>query len=115
MKLRCMHHHFLLISMGNMNLYNQSVHLACWPVCIAKTLKLDTTFKNVKLFVFHGMLIGIIDFYCFMPVSMTLTLAEVHKVSAKQEPVGFIFMNIFQLISIMLKQFSLNSLVLLLE
>ena len=57
-------------------------------------------------------LIDTIDFSHFMPLSLTLTLAGGHKVSAKQNPHGFIFIHTCQL---MLKKFKLNILILLLS
>ena len=42
-------------------------------------------------------LIGIIDFYHFVPLSVTLTIASDYKVSANAKPFGFIFWHTFQL------------------
>ena len=66
-----------------------------------------------------AMIIGTIDLYYFIPLSLTLTLARGHKISAKHKPHGFIFSHTFQLIrmksDMVLKQFKLNSLTLLLN
>ena len=67
--------------------------------------------QNIFIFV---MLIGTIDFYHFMPLSVTLTGG--HKVSAKQNILAS-FSSTLQLIrvkfDIVLKQFKLNNLILL--
>ena len=70
--------------------------------------------------------VGTIDFYHVRPLSLVLTLARGHKVSAKQifaKPVGFFFSHTFQLImmhidliDVLLKQYAkLNILNLLLS
>ena len=42
------------------------------------------TAQRNELFLLPAMLIGTIDFYHFMPLSLTLTLPGAHKVSTKQ-------------------------------
>ena len=65
-----------------------------------------------------AMLIGTIDVYHFIPLSVTLALAEGYKGSAKQ-PLGFIFLHAFQLVwmkfDIVLKHFKSNILIVLLS
>ena len=52
------------------------------PSCISKTLGYTQTVQPV-LFI-PAMLIGSIDFYHFIPLSLTLTLGGGHKISTKQ-------------------------------
>ena len=65
------------------------------------------------------MLISTVDFYHFIPLSVTLTLADGSQAQHKPELVGFIFLHIFQLIrmqlDVMLKQFMLKILIMLLD
>ena len=64
------------------------------------------------------MLIGTIDCYHFIPLSMTMTLAGDHK-SAQSKTLAFIFSNTFQAIKMKfyleVKQFKLNILTVLLS
>ena len=53
------------------------------PAGMAKNLTLDITHKLFNQFVSY-LLIGTIDFYHFILISLTLTLPLCHKVSAKQ-------------------------------
>ena len=63
-----------------------------------------------------AMLIGTINFYHFIPLSLTLPFAGDHKVSTKQNLLASIFSHIFQLtkmkFDMVLKQFKLNILIL---
>ena len=76
--------------------------------------------KNcLNIFFISALLIANRNFYHFMSLSVILTLAEGHKVSTKQKPVGFIFPHMFQLnamkIDLVMKQFKPNILRLLLS
>ena len=56
------------------------------PSCAAKTLTLDIICKVFNLFLAYlQMVVGTIDFYHFIPLSLILTLAGDQKVSAKQD------------------------------
>ena len=56
------------------------------PPCVAKTLTLDMTCKLFNQFFFiPAMLIGTIDFYHFMLLSLTLTLPGGHMICAQQD------------------------------
>ena len=61
---------------------------------------------------------GTIDFYCFIPLSLTVTLAGRHKVSAKQNLLASFIHTLFKLIrmkfDMVLEQFKLNILILVL-
>ena len=63
------------------------VCLAGWPSFVAKTLTLDRSFQPT--FLILAMLIDTINFYHFIPLSLTLTLLWGHKVSAKQNLLGY--------------------------
>ena len=51
--------------------------------CVRKTLDITHELFNQSFFI-PAMLTGTINFYHFIPLSLTLTLPEGHKVSAKQ-------------------------------
>ena len=93
-----------------------AIHPSIWPSCIAKTLNIGhitQTFQPVSFI--PAMLISTIGLYHCALLSVTMTLAEGHKVYRK--PVGFIFSPASQLILItldmVLKYFKLNILMLL--
>ena len=63
-----------------MHLWNKSVRLACRPSCVAKTFTLDLARKITnQVCVIPAILIGAMNFYHFIPFSVTLTLAEVTR------------------------------------
>ena len=71
------------------------------------------------MFFIPAMLIGTIDFYHFIPLSVTLIMAEVHKVSSKQDLLALFTHTFFQQngmkFGMVMKQFKLNILWLLLN
>ena len=73
-------------------------------------------FSKTKIFHSHPCTI---DFYHFIPLSVTLTLNRGHRVSAKLKPVGFIFSLTFQQIRMkfntVVKQVELNILIVVLS
>ena len=81
---------FALICMSNMDQCNKS-YLASWPSGFCGkifnvghcTLKFSTSFFFVS-----AKLLGTIDFYHFILLSLTFTLAASHKISAKQNLVA---------------------------
>ena len=89
----------------HMDLCNESYSYVR-PSCVAKTLTLNITCQV------SAMLIGTTDFYHFMPLSLTMTLPGVHKVSAKQKSICFIFSHTFHLIKmkfdVVMTQFKTN-------
>ena len=69
--------------------------------------------QNVQQqFFISAMLIGTIDLYHFIRLSLTLTMPGGHKVSASQNLLAFIFSHTFHLIrmefDIVMKQFKCN-------
>ena len=64
---------------------NVCLSLAGCQSCETKTFNVGHFMQTVQPNVFiPAMLLGTIDFYHCIPLSLTLTLAEHHKVSAKQ-------------------------------
>ena len=91
-----------------------SIWVMSWPSCVAKALTLDITYKLFNQFLFiPAMLIDTIDFYHFILLPLTLTLAGGHKISAKQNLWAW-FSCTFKLIrmkfNMVLKQLKLNTL-----
>ena len=90
------------------------------PSCMAKTLTLDIVTQTFLSILFiPTMLISTIDFYHFMPLSLTLTLAGGSQGQRKVKPRGFTFSHAIPLhrmkFDIVLKQFKVNILALLLS
>ena len=86
---------------------------------VAKALMLDIASTFQPTFFMTGMSIGTTDVYLSRPFSLTLTLTGGHKVSAKAKPLCFMLAHTFKLIKktfiMVLKQFKLDSLILLLS
>ena len=88
----------LLIHVSNIWIYVMScVQPASWPA-ILRGRNFNTghsmqTFQS--LFFIPAMLIGTIDFYHFLPLSLALTLPGSHKVSAKQNLLASFFCTLF--------------------
>ena len=86
----------------------------CLPVLHGKNFNIGHTCKYFSEFLWiRAMLVGTIDFYHFMPLSLTFTLAEGCKVSSKPNLLAFdfIFSHTLQLIWMkfgVVKQFKLN-------
>ena len=72
---------------------------SCPAVLHDKYLNVGHQMQTVQLnFVIPAMLIGTIDFYHCILLSLTLTLSGVHRVTAKKKPIGVIFLHTFHLI-----------------
>ena len=89
------------------------------PSCVAKALTLDIARKVFNHCFIPAVLIGAIDFCHYILLPLTLILIGGHKVSARLNPLGFIFCHTFQLVrmkfNVVLKQIKLRILVLLLS
>ena len=79
---------FFLIHKSILWIYVMShVRLSVWParsLCMAKTLMFDITSKLFKQIFRTCLFIGMTDFYQFIPLALTLTMAGGHKVTVQQ-------------------------------